>query len=46
MVQSDEPDSAYVDEIHGMVIEALEKIFEDYKDKYIQNSHRTKLVIQ
>ncbi|XP_032307223.1 2-acylglycerol O-acyltransferase 2 [Drosophila ananassae] len=46
VVQSDEPDSAYVDEIHGKVIEALEKIFEDYKDKYIQNSHRTKLVIQ
>ncbi|KAH8316515.1 hypothetical protein KR067_009345 [Drosophila pandora] len=46
VIKSDQPDSAYVDEIHGKVIEALEKIFKDYKDKYIQNSHRTKLVIQ
>lgn len=46
VVKSDQPDSAYVDEIHGKVIGALQKIFEDYKNKYITNSHRTKLVIQ
>ncbi|KAH8233325.1 hypothetical protein KR026_006930 [Drosophila bipectinata] len=46
VVKSDQPDIAYVDEIHGKVMEALHNIFEDYKDKYIPNSRQTKLVIQ
>ncbi|XP_017094226.3 2-acylglycerol O-acyltransferase 2-like [Drosophila bipectinata] len=46
VIKSDQPDIAYVDEIHGKVMEALHKIFEDYKDKYIPNTRQTKLIIQ
>lgn len=46
MVKSDQPDPEYVDKIHGQVIEALEKLFEQYKDKYLKDSKKAKLVIQ
>ncbi|XP_034654937.1 diacylglycerol O-acyltransferase 2-like [Drosophila subobscura] len=45
VVKSDQPDAAYVDKVHGQVIEALEKMFEKYKKKYIPNPKNTKLVI-
>lgn len=45
VIKSDKPDPAYVDKIHNQVIEALEKMFVQYKDKYIPNAKNTKLVI-
>ncbi|EDW46808.1 diacylglycerol O-acyltransferase 2 isoform X2 [Drosophila sechellia] len=45
VVQSDQPDAAYVDKIHKQVIEDLEKMFAKYKDQYIPNSKQDKLII-
>ncbi|EDW32253.1 GL10526 [Drosophila persimilis] len=45
VVKSDQPDAAYVDKVHGQVMEALEKIFDQYKEQYIPHSKNTKLVI-
>lgn len=45
MVQSAQPDPAYVDELHGKVMEALERMFDQYKDKYMPNATKTQLVI-
>jgi len=45
-MKSDTPDSEYVDKVHGQVIEALEKLFEQHKDKYLQNPTIAKLVVQ
>ncbi|XP_017094352.2 diacylglycerol O-acyltransferase 2 [Drosophila bipectinata] len=45
VIKSDKPDPAYVDKIHNQVIEALEKMFAQYKDQYIPNAKNTKLVI-
>ncbi|XP_017012501.2 2-acylglycerol O-acyltransferase 2-A [Drosophila takahashii] len=46
VVKSDTPDADYVDKIHAQVIEALEKMFEQYKEEYIPNSKQNRLVIQ
>ncbi|XP_017132701.1 diacylglycerol O-acyltransferase 2 [Drosophila elegans] len=46
VVQSDQPDPEYVDKVHGQVIEALEKLFDQCKDKYLQNPKSAKLVFQ
>ncbi|XP_017132820.1 2-acylglycerol O-acyltransferase 2 isoform X2 [Drosophila elegans] len=46
VVKSDSPDAVYVDEIHGQVMAALEKMFDQYKEEYIPNSQQSKLVIQ
>ncbi|KAH8306795.1 hypothetical protein KR059_003276 [Drosophila kikkawai] len=46
VVKSDQPDAAYVDQIHGEVMKALEKMFEEYRDKYIPNAKQKKLIIQ
>ncbi|XP_017017052.1 diacylglycerol O-acyltransferase 2 [Drosophila kikkawai] len=46
VVKSDQPDPEYVDKIHSQVIEALEKLFEQYKHKYLKNSENAKLVVQ
>ncbi|KAH8258262.1 hypothetical protein KR038_008752 [Drosophila bunnanda] len=46
VVKSDQPDAAYVDQIHGEVMKALEKMFEEHKDKYIPNTKQDKLIIQ
>jgi len=45
VVQSDQPDAAYVDKIHKQVIDDLEKMFAKYKDQYIPNSKQDKLII-
>ncbi|EDW01696.1 2-acylglycerol O-acyltransferase 2-A [Drosophila grimshawi] len=45
VIRNAQPDPAYVDEIHGKVMEALEQMFDQYKDKYMPNSTKTKLVI-
>lgn len=45
VIQSDQPDAAYVDKIHKQVIEALEKMFEKYHDEYIPNAKQSKLII-
>ncbi|EDW59979.1 2-acylglycerol O-acyltransferase 2-A [Drosophila virilis] len=45
VVQSAQPDPAYVDELHGKVMEALERMFDQYKDKYMPNATKTQLVI-
>lgn len=45
VVQSDDPDPAYVDELHGKVIKALEDIFEEHKAKYLKNPETTQLII-
>ncbi|XP_043662026.1 diacylglycerol O-acyltransferase 2 isoform X1 [Drosophila teissieri] len=45
VVMSDQPDSQYVDKVHGQVIEALEKLFDQYKDKYLENSKSATLVV-
>ncbi|XP_017078598.1 2-acylglycerol O-acyltransferase 2-A isoform X2 [Drosophila eugracilis] len=46
VVKSDNPDADYVDKIHGQVMEALEKMFEQYKEEYIPDSKQEKLIIQ
>lgn len=46
VVKSDQPDLEYVDKVHGQVIEAIKVLFEEHKDKYIQNSKNAKLIIQ
>uniref|UniRef100_A0A6P4FZB4 Acyltransferase n=1 Tax=Drosophila rhopaloa TaxID=1041015 RepID=A0A6P4FZB4_DRORH len=45
VVKSDSPHAEYVDEIHGQVMAALEKMFEQHKEEYIPNSKQIKLVI-
>ncbi|EDW08473.1 2-acylglycerol O-acyltransferase 2 isoform X1 [Drosophila mojavensis] len=45
VVQSDEPDPAYVDELHGKVIKALEDMFEEYKAKYLKDPETKQLII-
>ncbi|XP_017061436.1 2-acylglycerol O-acyltransferase 2-A [Drosophila ficusphila] len=46
VIKSDSPDPDYVEKVHGQVCEALEKMFEQYKEKYIPNSPQSRLVIQ
>ncbi|XP_016967950.1 2-acylglycerol O-acyltransferase 2-A isoform X2 [Drosophila biarmipes] len=46
VIRSDSPDADYVDKIHAQVIEALEKMFEQYKEEYISDCQQSKLVIQ
>ncbi|EDW89230.1 diacylglycerol O-acyltransferase 2 [Drosophila yakuba] len=46
VTKCDTPDPEYVDKIHGQVIRALEKMFDEYKEKYAPNSKQTKLIIQ
>jgi len=46
VIKSDNPDAEYVDKIHAQVIEALEKMFEQYKEEYISDSQQNKLIIQ
>jgi len=46
VIKSDNPDADYVDKIHAQVIEALEKMFEQYKEEYISDSQQNKLIIQ
>lgn len=40
------PDPEYVDKIHGQVIDALARMFDEYKEKYTPNSKHIKLIIQ
>ncbi|KAH8372647.1 hypothetical protein KR009_001913 [Drosophila setifemur] len=46
VVKSDKPDSDYVEKVHGQVIEAVQKLFDQHKDQYCRNSKDDKLVIQ
>ncbi|XP_037712931.1 2-acylglycerol O-acyltransferase 2-A-like [Drosophila subpulchrella] len=46
VIKSDNPDADYVDKIHAQVIEALENMFEQYKEEYISDSKQNKLIIQ
>nr|XP_014089592.2 2-acylglycerol O-acyltransferase 2-like [Bactrocera oleae] len=39
------PDSAYIEEIHAKVVEAVRQLFETYKSEYIENSEEAELVI-
>lgn len=45
VVKNEHPDSEYVDKVHGQVIESLEKLFDQYKDKYLENSKSATLVV-
>ncbi|XP_037941777.1 2-acylglycerol O-acyltransferase 2-like [Teleopsis dalmanni] len=45
VVRNNNPDPAYVDEIHQKVIDALNDLFETHKEKYIENCKELHLVI-
>lgn len=45
VIKSDQPNAEYVDELHGKVMEALEQMFDKYKEEYMPNSANTKLII-
>uniref|UniRef100_A0A034WNK4 Acyltransferase n=1 Tax=Bactrocera dorsalis TaxID=27457 RepID=A0A034WNK4_BACDO len=39
------PDSAYIEEIHAKVVEAVRQLFDTYKSEYIENGEEAELVI-
>ncbi|XP_023164738.2 2-acylglycerol O-acyltransferase 2-A-like [Drosophila hydei] len=45
VVKNANPDAAYVDELHGKVMKALEELFEEHKAKYLPNASNTQLII-
>lgn len=45
-VQKDDPTAEEVDKLHGYYTEALEKLFEANKSKYVKDYENVKLVIE
>ncbi|CAD7013608.1 unnamed protein product [Ceratitis capitata] len=45
VVQSDNPQPEYIEEIHQKVVESVKKLFEEHKSKYVENYENVKLVI-
>lgn len=45
VIQSAQPNAGYVDDLHAKVMEALEQMFDKYKEEYMPNSANTKLII-
>lgn len=44
-IASNEPTNKQVDELHEQFTEALIKLFEEHKHKYIMNAEKTELII-
>lgn len=45
-VQKENPTSQEIDEVHQTFIEALKKLFEDHKHKYLKDSDKMRLIIE